>query len=79
MGTQFNYSKTRPWLYKDGPSGAAWAEWGRVGVAWWGRVGPVGAEWGWGGVGHALNYSRLGLGYKDRPRGRVGPVQGGVG
>ena len=35
----------------------------------WGRVGPSRAEWGWGGVGHAL---------VDRPsgaeRGRVGPV-----
>ena len=35
----------------------------------WGRVGPSRAEWGWGGVGHAL---------VDRPSGaewgRVGPV-----
>ena len=36
-----------------------------------GRVGPVRAEWGWGGVGHALGFNeitlRLGPGY------RVGP------
>ena len=39
------------------------------------------AEWGWGGVGHALGFNsitlRLGPGYKDRPTGagsgRVGP------
>ena len=48
---------------KDRPSGTAW---GRFGL--WGRVGPSRAEWGWGGVGHAL---------VDRPSGaawgRVGP------
>ena len=42
------------------------------GGAAWGRVGPVRAEWGWGGVGHALHDS------KTRPWlqgkwGRVGP------
>ena len=35
----------------------------------WGRVR---AEWGWGGVGHALGFNsitlRLGPGYKDRPK-----------
>ena len=55
-----NYSKTRPW-----GSGAAWAQQG--------RVGPARAEWGWGGVGHALGSNsitlRLGPGYKDRPSG----------
>ena len=75
IGIQLNYSKTRPG-YKDRPSGAAWAEWGRVGPS---RA--VRAEWGWGGVGHALGFNsitlRLGLGYKDRPSGaawgRFGP------
>ena len=45
------------------------------------------AEWGWGGVGHALGFNsitlRLGPGYKDRPTGagsgRVGPSRGRVG
>ena len=41
------------------------------------------AEWGWGGVGHALGFNsitlRLGPGYKDRPSGaaRVGPGRAG--
>ena len=51
------------------------------------------AEWGWGGVGHALGFNsitlRLGPGYKDRPsgaawgraewgeQGRVGPSRAG--
>ena len=44
------------------------------------------AEWGWGGVGHALGFNyialRLGPGYKDRPSGRaawgrVGPSRAG--
>ena len=47
-----------------------------------GRVGRVRAEWGWGGVGHALGFNsitlRLGPGYKDRPSGaawgRFGPT-----
>ena len=42
-----------------------------------GRAGPSRAEWGWGGVGHALGFPyfalRLGPGYKDRPRGLFGP------
>ena len=50
-----------------------------------GRVGPSRAEWGWGGVGHALGFNyfslRLGAGYKDRPSGagsgRVGPSRAG--
>ena len=41
-----------------------------------GRVGPARAEWGWGGVGHALGSNsitlRLGPGYKDRPSGAGG-------
>ena len=36
-------------------------------------MGPVRAEWGWGGVGHALGFNqmtlRLGPGCKDRPSG----------
>ena len=70
-----NYSKTRPG-HKDRPSGRG-AGSGRVGPSrLQGQVGPVGrfgasgsvrAEWGWGGVGHALG--RLGPGYKDRPSG----------
>ena len=60
--------------YKDRPSGTA-----RPVRVEWGRVGLSRAEWGWGGVGHAL---------VDRPSGaawgRVGPVSaewgwGGVG
>ena len=43
------------------------------------------AEWGWGGVGHALGFNsitlRLGPGYKDRPSGaawgRAGPSRAG--
>ena len=62
-------------LSKDRPSGGAA----------WGRVGPVRAEWGWGGVGHALGFPymtpRRGPGAEY---GRVGPVRvewgwGGVG
>ena len=54
--------------YKDRPSaGAAW-----------GRVGPVRAEWGWGGVGHALGFNyitpRLGPGAR-----KVGPRGAGWG
>ena len=55
----------------------------------WGRVGPVRAEWGWGGVGHALGFNymtaRLGPGCKGRVGpvraewGRVGPVRVDVG
>ena len=30
---------------------------GRVGPSEWGRVGRVRAEWGWGGVGHALGFN----------------------
>ena len=56
IGIQFNYSKTRPWLYKDRPSGAAWGRFGPS-AAEQGRVGPVRAEWGWGGVGHALGFN----------------------
>ena len=41
IGIQLNYSKTRPWL-----------QIGQLG----GRVWPVRAEWGWGGVGHALGF-----------------------
>ena len=45
----------------------------------WGRVGPVRAEWGWGGVGHALGFNsitlRLGPGYKDRPSGDWGRAE----
>ena len=53
-----NYSKTGPG-YKDK------AKWGRVGPvrAEWGLVGPsraeFRAEWGWGGVGHALGFKLL--------------------
>ena len=42
-GSIKNYSKT---------SGAAWPV-----RAESGRVGPVRAEWGWGGVGHALGFN----------------------
>ena len=42
-------------------------------------MGPVTAEWGWGGVGHALGFNaitlRLGPGYKDRASGAMGPVR----
>ena len=63
--------KIRPWLpgYKDRPRGAEW-----------GRVGPVRAEWGWGGVGHALgfNYMTARLGPAARAgSGRVGPSRAG--
>ena len=37
------------WIGQVGPRGAEW-----------GRVGPsraVSAEWGWGGVGHALGFN----------------------
>ena len=63
-------------LQGQAKSGAAWGRFG--------RVGPVRAEWGWGGVGHALGFKkitlRLGPGYKDRPSGaawgRFGPSGG---
>ena len=70
IGIPLNYSKTRLWLQGLGhrlglgtrigqvrPSGAE------------GRVGPVRAERGWGGVGHALGFNymtpRLGPGCKE--------------
>ena len=52
-----------------GPRGAGSGRVGRLGLsgvgedlialdeAEWGRVGPVRAEWGWGGVGHALGFN----------------------
>ena len=67
------YSKTRPWL-----------QIGQLGC----RVWPVRAEWGWGGVGHALGgvgHARTG---QVGPRGagsvrfewgRVGPSRAGWG
>ena len=38
---------------------AAWGRFGPSGVV--GGVGPVKAEWGWGGVGHALGFHYLTL------------------
>ena len=73
IGIQLNYSKTiiGPG-YKDRPSGAAWGRFGpsgadsirpgyvgQVGPVRADRVGPVRAEWGWGGVGHALGFNKL--------------------
>ena len=43
------------------------AEWG-----WGGPVGPVRAEWGCGGVGHALGFTLA----EEAKWGRVGPVRG---
>ena len=57
--------------YKDRPSGTAW---GRVRVEW-GRVGPSRAEWGWGGVGHALVDRPSGAAWAEW--GRVGPSRAG--
>ena len=61
-------------------------QWGRVGPvrAEWGRVGRmVRAEWGWGGVGHALEFNsitlRLGLGYAWGRFGPTGAEQSQVG
>ena len=64
MGTQLNYSKTGPG-YKDRPSGAAWAEWGRVGPSRAGEGLCIGIQFNysktrpwlqglakWGRVGH---------------------------
>ena len=59
LGSAVGNNQTRPWLRigQVEPRGARS-----------GRVGPSRAEWGWGGVGHAL---------VDRPSGaawgRVGP------
>ena len=57
--------------------GRGWACIG-AGLGRVGRVGPARAEWGWGGVGHALGSNsitlRLGPGYKDRPSG-AGPTE----
>ena len=52
---QLKITQRRPG-YKDRRSRVAWGRFGWSGVEQ-GRVGTVRAEWGWGGVGHALGFN----------------------